>query len=194
MADIAVNMSDNVIEAFKRKDSVFVDHLTQEFGKIEILEGAIRPYLAEIGAGELTEENSRLALTLLNISNEYLEMGRVISQDMLPLTGDFIENNLFFSPEGWAQLQEFQDKVARDVRDTTRAFKENDTRLAEEITQRKPALVRLEKELTRAHFERLKKGESESVETSTLHMALIGGMRRVNSFATNIAYAVLGQV
>jgi phosphate:Na+ symporter len=110
MADIAVNMSDNLIEAFKRKDPAFVDHLSQEFGKIEILEGAIRPYLAEIGAGELTEENSRRALALLNISNEYLEMGRVISQDMLPLTGEFIENNLFFSPEGWASSRSFRTR------------------------------------------------------------------------------------
>ena len=194
MADITVKMSDNMIEAFKRKDPVFVDGLIQDDDKVEILEAAIRPYLAEIGAGELNEDNSTRALTLLNISNEYREMGRAISQDILPLTTEFIENNLFFSPEGWAQLQAFYEKVSQDVRDATRAFKENDTKLAEEVTQRKPALVRLEKELTKAHFERLKRGEAESVETSTLHMTLIGGMRRVNSFATNIAYAVLGQV
>ena len=194
MADIAVKMSDNVIEAFKRKDSEFVDSLMEEGKKVGILEAAIRPYLAEIGAGELNENNSRMALMLLNISNEYLEISRTISQDILPLTAEFIENNLFFSPEGWAQLQEFQDKVSHDVRDATRSFKEDDTKLAEEITQRKPALVRMEKELTKAHFERLSRGEAESVETSTLHMSLIGGLRRVNSFATNIAYAVLGNV
>jgi len=48
--------------------------------------------------------------------------------------------------------------------------------------------------LTKQHFERLSKGMSESVETSTLHMGLMGGLRRVNSYATNIAYAILGQV
>ncbi len=194
MADIAVKMSDDIIESFKRKDSAFVDDLIAENHKIEILEDAIRPYLAEIGGQELPENQAQTAIMLLNISNEYRQMGNTIAHDIYPLTETFIEDNLFFSPEGWAQLQEFQAKVAEDVRDATRAFEKNDTKLAEEVTQRKPALVRLEKDLTKQHFERLKKGLSESVETSTLHMGLMGGLRRVNSYATNIAYAVLGQV
>ncbi|MFH1038053.1 MAG: Na/Pi symporter [PVC group bacterium] len=194
MAEIAVTMSDNIIEAFKRKDPAFVDDLIAENHKIEILENAIRPYLAAIGARELPENQAQTAIMFLNISNEYRQMGNTIAQDIYPLAGTFIENNLFFSPEGWAQLQEFQASVAADVRDATRAFDANDTKLAEEVTQRKPALVRLEKELTKQHFERLRKGMSESVETSTLHMGLMGGLRRVNSYATNIAYAVLGQV
>ncbi len=194
MAEIAVGMSDSIIEAFKRKDPDFVDLVREESRKIEILEGAIRPYLAEIGAQALSEDNATFAVMLLNVSNEYREMGNTIAQDILLLTRSFIENNLFFSPEGWAQLQEFHTSVAADVRDATKAFIENDTKLAEEVTQRKPALIRLEKKLTKQHFERLSKGMSESVETSTLHMGLMGGLRRVNSYATNIAYAVLGQV
>ncbi|MDP8235099.1 MAG: Na/Pi cotransporter family protein [Candidatus Erginobacter occultus] len=194
VGEIAVGLSDNTIEVFKRKDPAFVDTLKEENRKITILEAAIRPYLAEIGAQELSESNAAYAVMLLNISNEYREMGNTIAQDILPLTRNFIENNLFFSPEGWGQLQEFQASVAADVRDATKAFVENDTKLAEEVTQRKPALVRLEKKLTKEHFERLSKGMSESVETSTLHMGLMGGLRRVNSYATNIAYAVLGQV
>jgi len=194
MGEIAVGMSNNITEAFKRKDSSFVDHLIDENGKIVILEAAIRPYLAEIGSKQLNEGNSNYAIMLLNISNEYREMGNTIATDILQLTETFIENNLFFSPEGWAQLQRFQSSIAEDVRDAARAFAENDTKLAEEVTQRKPALVRLEKELTKEHFERLSKGMSESVETSTLHISLMGGLRRVNSYATNIAYAVIGRV
>jgi len=194
MGEIAVGMSDNIIEAFKRKDSAFIDHLIAENGKIIILENAIRPYLAEIGSKQLNEDNSTYAIMLLNISNEYREMGNTIAQDILPLTETFIENNLFFSPEGWDQLQQFQAKVAEDVRDAARAFAEHDTKLAEEVTQRKPALVRLEKDLTKAHFDRLSKGMDETSETSTLHMGVMGGLRRVNSYATNIAYAELGQV
>jgi len=194
MGGIAVNMSDNIIESFKRKDSAFVDELIAENHKIEILEAAIRPYLAEIGSNKLNKDNASYALTLLNISNEYHEMGNTIAHDIYPLTETFIEQNLFFSPEGWAQLQKFQDKVGGDVRDAARAFAENDTKLAEEVTERKPALVRLEKELTKEHFERLSKGMAESVETSALHTGIMGGLRRVNSYATNIAYAVLGQV
>jgi len=194
MGEIAVGMSDNIIEAFKRKDSTFVDHLINENSKIVILEAAIRPYLAEIGSKKLNEDNSFYAIMLLNISNEYREMGNTIANDILPLTEKFIQDNLFFSPEGWSQLQKFQASVAEDVRDAARAFAEHDSKLAEEVTQRKPALVRLEKELTKEHFERLSKGMVESAETSALHMGVMSGLRRVNSYATNIAYAELGKV
>jgi len=194
LADIAVNMSDNVIEAFRRKDQNFVDGLCADFQKIEILESAIRPYLAEIGGEQLGPDVNQTAVMLINISNEYLQLGRVISQDILPLAHTFIARNLFFSPEGWEQLQEYAGKVAHNLREATAAFKENDRALAEQIAQTKPAMVRMEKEYTKEHFERLRKGMSESVETSTLHMGLLAGLRRVNSGATNIAYAVLGQV
>lgn len=194
MGEIAVEMSDNIIEAFKRKDSEFVDYLIAQNGKIAILEAAIRPYLGEIGGKQLNEENTKFAVMLLNISNEYREMGNTMANDIFPLTETFIQDNLFFSPEGWAQLQQFQSMVMTDVGDATRAFIEDNTKLAEEVTLRKPALVRLEKELTKLHFERLSKGMTESVETSTLHISLMGGLRRINSYATNIAYAVLGQV
>jgi len=194
LADIAVYMDENIIEAFKKKDPDFVDHLIQENKKIEILESAIRPYLAEIGGEKLSQDTIQTAVRLMNISNEYREMGKVIGQDILPLTAQFIKDNLFFSPEGWSQLQDFAAKVSRDVRDATRAFKEDNSALAEEVSQRKPTLVRLEKEYTKDHFERLRKGMAESVETSTLHMGIISGLRRVNSFATNIAYAIMGEV
>jgi len=193
LADIADEMSRSVLEAFRRKDPSFVDSSIQEFHKIEVLEAAIRPYLAEIGGEEMNPEVTRAAVTLMNISNEYLQMGRVISQDLLPLAEPFISHNLFFSPEGWSQLQDYGAKVTDNVSDSTRAFKENDLALAERITERKPGMIRLEKEYTSDHFERLRQGHSEAVETSTLHMALIGGLRRVNSFATNIAYDLLEQ-
>lgn len=194
LADIATYMGSNITEAFKRKDQAFVETLIQENNKVDILVKAIRPYLAEIGSRSITESQSQRAVMLMNITNEYGEIGRTVSQDILPSTAEFIENNLFFSPAGWSQLQDFDAKVAQNVKDAGQAFKEGDTKLAEEITERKPMMVRLEKEYTRAHFERLSKGLSESVETSTLHMEVISGLRRVNSYATNIAYALLGQV
>ncbi|MDP8246676.1 MAG: Na/Pi symporter [Candidatus Tritonobacter lacicola] len=194
LADIAVRMSDSAIEAFKKKDEEFVEGLIQEENHVVILENVIRPYLAKIGSRELNVAQSKRVLILMNILNEYHEIGKVVSQDILPMTEEFMERNLFFSPEGWEQLRDFGDKVARDVRDATTAFKENNTKLAEEVTLRKQNLVKLEKQYTKAHFERLAKGHPESVETSTLHMSLMSGLRRLLSFATNIAYAVMGEV
>lgn len=194
LADIATHMSDNVIEAFKRKDLAFTESLIQENNHILTLEHVIRPYLAKIGGRELNPNQSRRVIALMNILNEYKEMGKLIGQDLLPMSEEFIERNLFFSPEGWEQLQDYQGKVAEIVREATAAFKENNTKLAEEVTEKKPNMVRLEKQCIKEHFERLSKGHPESVETSTLHMGIIGGLRRVNSFATNIAYAVMGEV
>ena len=194
VADIAVHMSDNAVEAFKKKDEAFVESILQEERHIRVLENVIRPYLAKIGSRELNQAQSRRVIVLMNILNEYHEIGKVVTQDILSLAKEFMERKLFFSPEGWEQLQDYGAKVARDVRDATTAFKENNTKIAEEVAERKQNLVRLEKQYTRAHFERLAKGHPESVETSTIHMALMSGLRRLLSFATNIAYAVMGEV
>ena len=48
----------------------------------------------------------------------------------------------------------------------------------------------VERELVQAHLERLRKGFRESIETSHIHLDLIGNLARINSLITHIIYPI----
>jgi phosphate:Na+ symporter len=51
----------------------------------------------------------------------------------------------------------------------------------------------LERRLRQAHMERLRSGLRESIDTSSIHLDVLASLKRANSLASGIAYAVLGQ-
>jgi len=51
-------------------------------------------------------------------------------------------------------------------------------------------LGQMERELVQAHLDRLRKGFRESIETSHIHLDLIGNLARINSLITHIIYPI----
>ncbi len=58
------------------------------------------------------------------------------------------------------------------------------------MLRNKEELGIMERELVQAHLDRLRKGLRESMETSHLHLDLIGNLARINSLITHIIYPI----
>ena len=71
------------------------------------------------------------------------------------------------------------------------AFANHDRDLAERVLRNKEELGLLERELVQAHLERLRKGLRESIETSHIHLDIIGNIARINSLITHIIYPIV---
>jgi len=70
------------------------------------------------------------------------------------------------------------------------AFASNDRDLADSVLRNKEELGVMERELVQAHLDRLRKGLRESIETSHVHLDLIGNLARINSLVTHIIYPI----
>lgn len=51
----------------------------------------------------------------------------------------------------------------------------------------------LNRRYSHAHVDRLHQQNVQSIETSTLHLALLGDMKRLNSLFCSVAYSVMEQ-
>ncbi len=192
--DIARTMTANVLQGFRRRDLAFVQEVIAEDDKIDILDTAGRSYLARLAGENLIPEQAQRCSELFIISNEWEHIGDVISKDMMPLVQRLIDSNLYFSEEGWMELREYHAAVEQVVADAVTAFRTRDTGLATDLRNRKPVLVRREKELRRAHLRRLHGGNEREVATSEIYLDLMTGYARILSYATSAAYATLGEV
>ena len=54
-------------------------------------------------------------------------------------------------------------------------------------------IIGIERQLRQKHIDRLHEGLRESIDTSSLHLDLLANLKRANSLAAGIAYAVLGR-
>jgi phosphate:Na+ symporter len=68
--------------------------------KIDILEKAVRFYLAKLSQKSLTEEQAKLEMALLTIAADLEDVGDLITKEMLQLAKKKSKKLLIFSEEG----------------------------------------------------------------------------------------------
>lgn len=194
MAKVVERMVADVMVPFKQNDEILLARLLRDDDKVDILEEAVTPYLTQLSQKILTEEESRQEVALLYVVDELEHIGDVVSKDIVPLGAKMVEGKLFFSEEGLRQLEDFHGKVFDNLKLVIKAFEQDDLGLAKEIVDIKPQMVHLDKELHKAHIDRLHKGLKESLDTSTIHLDLSSNLRRINSHITEIAHVILGEL
>jgi phosphate:Na+ symporter len=82
--------------------------------------------------------------------------------------------------------------VIANLRVATSIFVTEDPRAARLLADEKPAFRDAETAATRSHFERLRAGGPDTVETSTIHLDLLRDMKLINShIVAAAAYPIL---
>jgi phosphate:Na+ symporter len=70
-------------------------------------------------------------------------------------------------------------------------FVSRDLAMARDLVAEKDRLRALEQVATERHFERLREGTPESIETSALHLDVLRDLKRINAHLTTVAYPIL---
>jgi phosphate:Na+ symporter len=97
-----------------------------------------------------------------------------------------------FSKEGEAELLAIIDRLLANLRVSASLFMTSDERAARLLASEKEVFRNLENAATTTHFERLRSGRLESVETSTLHLDALRDLKNVNThLVAAAAYPVL---
>ena len=70
-------------------------------------------------------------------------------------------------------------------------FLSEDPELAQQLIDQKKEIAGAAKQSSAQHFDRLREGLPETIATSSLHLDIIRDYRRINSYITSVAYAIL---
>src|SRR5690606_8107595 len=100
---------------------------------------------------------------------------------------------LQFSQEGWGEIKKMHNLVMEIATLSLTCFHLQDKDLADRVILQKRDLRKLEKQLKESHIERLKQGLQESINTSSIHMDLLGDFRRITGLLVNHAYSISDQ-
>jgi phosphate:Na+ symporter len=190
MSDIVREMLLDSIKAFQVNDPVLISVIKEKDNLVDMLDRHIRLYLTKLSSSHLTESHSRRAVALLESTRDLESIGDIIDRNIMPLAMKRITKGLMFSQEGIAEIISFHKKLTENFDTAISAFAAQDRDLARRVLRNKEDFEALERELVQAHLERLRKGFRESIDTSHIHLDLIGNFARINSLVTHIIYPI----
>ncbi len=189
-SDIVRDMLVNVIKVFQSDDPELIAVIKNKDNLIDLLDRQVRLYLTRLSSSHLTESQSRRDVAVLETSRNLENIGDIIDRNLMPLATKRISKGITFSHEGLEEISLFHKRVLENFDAAISAFATSDHDLADRVLRNKEELGIMERELVQAHLDRLRKGLRESMETSHLHLDLIGNLARINSLITHIIYPI----
>ena len=118
-------------------------------------------------------------------------VGDIVDKNLCELAVKKIKRRYQFSVEGAAELVSFHRRVCGSLRVAFNVFMAGDLEAARRLIREKAELRNIELAAGDRHFERLREGRPESIETSSLHLDILRDLRRIHSHICSVAYPVL---
>ncbi|PKH22176.1 hypothetical protein CIG19_12755 [Enterobacterales bacterium CwR94] len=160
---------------------------------VDVLYTAIKLYLAQMPKEDLVQEDSRRWAEIIESALNLEMAGDIIER----MGGDVADKSLAarraFSPEGLQELDTLMEQMTSNLRLSLSVFLSRDITSARRLRRAKHRFRITNRRYSHAHVERLHQHNVQSIETSSLHLGLLGDMKRLNSLFCAVAYSVLEQ-
>ncbi len=189
-SDIVREMLIDVVKVFQSDDDAMITAIKNKDNLIDLLDRQIRFYLTRLSLSPLTESQSRRNMAVLETSRNLENIGDIIDRNLMPLALKRISKGISFSQEGLKEMGLYHKRILENFDTAISAFASHDRDLAERVLRNKEELGIMERELVQAHFDRLRKGLRESIETSHVHLDIISNLARINSLITHLIYTI----
>lgn len=164
-----------------------VDHLQNGDDRIDLLEKAVRFYLAQLAMERLSAEQAKIQIALLQIAADFEEIGDIMSRDMAHLAVKKAKWRRMFSDEGWHDLRGFQVMVVDNFNLVMSMLAQPSEEIGKKIEHQGETIDDSEQQLRQAHITRLHQGLREAFDTSSIHLDILAALARVSSKLVHIA-------
>lgn len=191
MAEIVGEMLKDSLEVFRHQDLQLLNKVEARDDQVDILNREIRFYLARMGQDLMSPEQAEKQMTLITLTADLETVGDIINRTILAMARKKIGQGLWFSEDGWKEIEDFFVKVIENFELAVAAFSTSDEELARKVQRHRVRLAEIEDKLKQAHIGRLHKGLRESLDTSSIHLDLLSALRRINALLSNMADAVV---
>lgn len=192
MADVVEEMLGGLKSALIAGDRRHIEETKRLDDVLDRLNTAIKAYVASIDGERMSEADARTMARVLAFSINLEQAGDLIDRNLLSVVTRRLKRGLTFSADGQADLIAQVDRLIANVRSAAALFVSVDEAAARDLAAEKEAFREFEQQAVADHFQRLRSGEPETVETSSLHLDALRDLKRVNShFVEAAAYPIL---
>ena len=191
MGDTVEAMLREVMMALMNNDRTLAADVSQKDNVVDRLNEAIKLYITKLTRDSLDEREGRRAMEIVSFTINLEHIGDIIDKNLCELAAKKIKRRYQFSPEGAAELTAFHKRIVDCLQAAFGIFMTGDVDAARKLLREKSELRRAELDAADRHFERLREGRPESLETTSLHLDILSDLKRIHSHICSVAYPVL---
>lgn len=191
LSDKVELMLREAILTFLDRDEKRIQYVASLEEEVDVEQEEIKLYLARQMQHGLDAKQSAQVLELVLFTTNLEHIGDIIDKGLLRLASKRQRQDLHFSEAGWADIQAFHHVVSEQMQLAMTVFVSRDVDQARDLVTRKDWLRGEELKATERHFDRLREGKRETIETSALHLDVLRDLKRINAHLTTVAYPVL---
>ncbi|MCB9958680.1 MAG: Na/Pi cotransporter family protein [Rhodospirillaceae bacterium] len=193
MADTVGTMLQGALDVFRSDDRKLLQEIRRKDDLLDRLHDAIKRYLTQISLEALDEADALRISEVLTFAINLEHVGDIIDRNLMDAAAKKVQRKLSFSPEGAQEIAALLERLCATQRMAAAVFMSGDLRSARLLMREKEFVRHQESLATEAHFERLRAGRTESIETSALHLDILRDLRRINAHLVTSAYPALEQ-
>lgn len=190
MTDIVVGMVSDSLRVLQKNDSDFVAGMRKRDDRADILARELNLYLAQ----QLEAAPQSIQLDMIRIMNFAADLeaaADVVDNQILELASKTHALKVSFPKEGWEDLQAMSAIALKISEMSVACFQTKDKDLAAQVIYHKREARKMEQKMREAHIARLVKGSPESINSSSIHLDLLGEYRRIIGLMANHVYTHL---
>jgi phosphate:Na+ symporter len=191
MGDTVEAMLREVMAALMTNDRKLASDVSRLDNVADRLNEAIKLYITKLTRDSLDEREGRRAMEIVSFTINLEHIGDIIDKNLCELATKKIKRRYQFSAEGAAELTAFHKRVVESLQSSFGIFMTGDVEAAKKLLREKAELRKAELEAADRHFERLREGRPESLETTSLHLDILADLKRIHSHICSVAYPVL---
>ncbi len=192
MGDVLEQMLDSwrkVVQGEPREEK----ELRKQADDVNILYTGIKLYLAQMPREALAEEESRRWAEIIEVSLNLEQASDIIERMGSAVADKSLAVRRSFSAEGLKELDSLYQQLISNLQLSMSVFFSRDINSARRLRRNKHRFRIMNRRYSHAHVDRLHQQNVQSIETSSLHLGLLGDMNRLNSLFCNVAYSVMSQ-
>ena len=191
MAEISQKMVVSSLAVLRDNNVTLRHEIIKNEDIVDNLFDSIKLYIARILQEELTPTETQKALNILNFTTNMEHIGDIVNNSLMDISGKKIDKHIQFSKEGLSEIISIHEVVCSNFDLAINTFVSDDCELAKVLYEKKQELHKLEKRSVSKHLQRIGKGITDSLETSSMHIDVIRDYKRVNSLLSSVAYPIL---
>nr|WP_298145706.1 Na/Pi cotransporter family protein [uncultured Pseudomonas sp.] len=191
IGDLVETMLSHLLAVLRDHQPALSKELRRLDDDVDALYSAVKLYLAQVQRDALSEHDNRRWAEIIELAVNLEQAGDIIERMLGKVQDQKTAQRHSFSETGLEELAALHSQLMANLRLGLSVFLSGDKESARQLLREKRRFRAQERRLAHAHVGRLHHQVVESIETSSLHLDLIGDMKRLNSLFCSSAYVVL---
>ena len=191
MGDYVEVMLRQVVNALLTGNRALVGEVSRMDNVVDGLDEAIKLYVTKLTRESLDEREGKRAMEIISFAINLEHIGDIIDKNLSELAAKKIKRRIDFSADGAAEIAAFHKNVLNSLRLAFSVFMAGNVEDARKLLAEKAQIRNAELLAAERHFERLREGRPETIETTSLHLDVLRDLKRIHSHICSVAYSVL---